>query len=114
MFPRRAVFQSATPADRTSRRSSSVVRAACVRAYARKRGAMRCATTLALRRGAPLRLEDQTTRRTLRRPLRRPTVAGSLDADEDDAVHFASAAICRLRVMPRAARACDAARRNQR
>ena len=46
--------------------------------------------------------------------LRRPTVAGSLDADEDDAVHFASAAICRLRVMPRAARACDTARRNQR
>ena len=64
------------------------------------------ATTLALRRGAPLRLEDQTRRTS--RPLRRPTVAGSLDADEDDAVHFASAEICRLRVMPRAARACDA------
>ena len=41
VFPPRAVFQSATPpADRTSRRSSSVVRArACVRAC--ERGAMR-------------------------------------------------------------------------
>ena len=35
--------------------------------------------------------EDQTRRTP--RPLRRPTVAGSLDADEDDAAHFASAAI---------------------
>ena len=71
------------------------------------------ATTPTLRHGAPLRLEDET-RRTPLPLLRRPTVAGSLDADEDDAVHFASAAICRLRVMPRAARACDTARRYQR
>ena len=46
VFPPRAVFQSATPADRTSCRSLSVVvRAlACVCACmcARKRGAMRC------------------------------------------------------------------------
>ena len=57
VFPRRAVFQSATPADRTSRRSPSVVRArACVRARTQawrkyavgacvlvcERGAMRC------------------------------------------------------------------------
>ena len=36
VFPHRAVFQSATPADRTSRRSSSVVRArACMVRVAR-------------------------------------------------------------------------------
>ena len=43
VFPPRAVFQSATPADRASRRSRSpsVVRAcACVHACARERGAM--------------------------------------------------------------------------
>ena len=32
VFPHRAVFQSATPADRTSRRSSSIVRARAARA----------------------------------------------------------------------------------
>ena len=45
VFPRREVFQSATPADRTSRRSSSVVRArACVRACVQaRRNALRVA-----------------------------------------------------------------------
>ena len=45
VFPRRVVFQSATPADRrTSRRSSSVVRArACVRAC--RHGVVKCAAS---------------------------------------------------------------------
>ena len=43
VFSRSAVFQSATPADRTSRRSSSVVGACAARAHVRAGVAMRAA-----------------------------------------------------------------------